>query len=268
MPAMYAHARFGEEVALLVAPSLQTTIRKYKQEYLLGLQGPDILFFYRPIIKTKVSNLGAVLHKKSAASFIEKHKEMLQFYGKESREYAYFLGFLCHFILDSECHPFIDTMGPKHNLDHLVMESEFEKMLLRKDKYNPYHYAYDTLLRYEKQTLDAIHHFYPELTRLHLQESLSSTRFVKRFLYTPTKRKQTMIKTLMKVSGKYEVFKGQLLDHQDHPKYRTSNFGIYNRYVVAKMAAADLLHNVDGYLKQEQTLDVRFMRTFELEESV
>ena len=45
MPAIYAHLRFGQEAAKGLEPPLSDVIDKYGEAFLLGTQGPDILFY-------------------------------------------------------------------------------------------------------------------------------------------------------------------------------------------------------------------------------
>lgn len=43
---------------------------------------------------------------------------------------SYILGFLCHFMLDSECYPYINKVTQENNLSHTEIESEFDKLLI------------------------------------------------------------------------------------------------------------------------------------------
>ena len=43
---------------------------------------------------------------------------------------AYLYGFLCHYILDSECHPYISEYMEEHDLGHLEIETEFDRYLM------------------------------------------------------------------------------------------------------------------------------------------
>ncbi|MDF2951137.1 MAG: hypothetical protein K0S18_720, partial [Anaerocolumna sp.] len=49
MPSAYTHFKFGMEVIKLLPMELQNIILKNKDLYEIGLQGPDILFFYKPL---------------------------------------------------------------------------------------------------------------------------------------------------------------------------------------------------------------------------
>ena len=51
MPAIYAHLRFGDEVAKTLPPIYTALIEKYPEAFALGTQGPDILFYHKPFKK-------------------------------------------------------------------------------------------------------------------------------------------------------------------------------------------------------------------------
>ena len=58
MPASYTHQQFGNQVLNKLE---NTTIKKIINDnlnlYNIGLQGPDILFFYQPLKKNPLENL-------------------------------------------------------------------------------------------------------------------------------------------------------------------------------------------------------------------
>ena len=47
MPALYAHDRFGRKVLEQLDGELFDIISKYYTQFQIGLQGPDIFFFYK-----------------------------------------------------------------------------------------------------------------------------------------------------------------------------------------------------------------------------
>ena len=55
MPSTYAHYRMGKEAAEELTGEAWHTLSMYRQLYLIGLHGPDILFYYRPL-KSNVIN--------------------------------------------------------------------------------------------------------------------------------------------------------------------------------------------------------------------
>ncbi len=130
MPALYAHLRFGEEVAKILPAELSSLTEKYPEAFALGTQGPDILFYHHPMKKNEIRKYGTQLHEKTAFEVFSKAGEHRT--AEPSAYNAYLCGFLCHFTLDLFCHPYIDqTMSDK--VTHGKIESEFDKFLLRKD---------------------------------------------------------------------------------------------------------------------------------------
>ena len=156
MPALYAHDRFGEKVSEKSDGELKNIIFKYYNQYEVGLQGPDILFFYRPYHGNDVAKYGSHLHAVSALPFFEHAAKVVNHYGRDSAQYAYLLGFICHYTLDSECHPYVSEMMEKEHVSHLAIESEFEKYLLKKDKQHPLAYRLDRLITADRETALAI----------------------------------------------------------------------------------------------------------------
>lgn len=71
MPAFYAHKRFGAQIAGKIPESLESIIRTNYTAYAIGLQGPDIFFYYRPFYINKIIKTGVGLHHAPAREFFE-----------------------------------------------------------------------------------------------------------------------------------------------------------------------------------------------------
>ncbi len=138
MPAIFTHIHFGEEVSKTLSPRLQEVIEQYPQCFYLGTQGPDLLFYHKPA-KSKAKNparkQGWDMHAVSPEKFFVRAAKLLT-QGKAWNSVenaplaAYVLGFLCHFTLDSQCHPLIDEHSV-NGLTHGKIESELDKYFLR-----------------------------------------------------------------------------------------------------------------------------------------
>lgn len=70
MPAAYAHYVFGKKVFQELSGTEKEIIRKGEDAFLLGLHGPDLLFYYFPLCKNRINQQGVKLHKKIAAEFL------------------------------------------------------------------------------------------------------------------------------------------------------------------------------------------------------
>ncbi len=136
MPAIFTHIHFGREVAKRLPCELQTLTEEYPAAFSLGTQGPDILFYHKPLkkkAKNPVRKQGWDMHGKAAAPFfIEVAKKLVE--SGDGNAKAYALGFLCHFTLDSGCHPFIDEHS-KEGLTHGKIEAELDKYFFLKAGY-------------------------------------------------------------------------------------------------------------------------------------
>lgn len=58
MPSTYAHYRLGQQVRRELEGNERKIIEKYPQLYLIGLHGPDILFYYKPLRPNPVNQIG------------------------------------------------------------------------------------------------------------------------------------------------------------------------------------------------------------------
>lgn len=264
MPAIYAHDRFGAEVSKRLDGDLREIINKYYPQFSIGLQGPDIFFFYRPFCRNRINKYGTLLHHVSALPFFKHALSVVRRNGRDSREYAYLMGFICHFILDSECHPYVEQMIRKTGVQHLEIEEEFEKFLLRADRRDPFAYPLAELVPTDALTAEAIYPFYGKsITRKTARKSLQYMKLVKRLFTAPGTFKYSVIRSLMKLSGKDAYCRGLLHQRQDHPACRESNKGLMERFRDAEPLAADMIVSFDESLKDGTLLNRRFDRTFE-----
>lgn len=110
MPGFALHYLFGTKVyRALPQNDLKKAIKNYPKAYGLGLQGPDIFFYYIPAYIGK-RNIGSMMHKENAGAFFH---AMLDYRAKTAARKdediltAYIAGFLGHYALDSCFHPFV-----------------------------------------------------------------------------------------------------------------------------------------------------------------
>ena len=125
MPTTYAHDRFGREVYEQLPANLKKIIRENKKLYLIGLHGPDIFFYYHPFSKNRVSDYGTFLHEQTASVLFEDEVEKYQQSPSEAME-AYLLGFACHYLLDSTCHPYIGNRNCRMPEGHEALDENHD----------------------------------------------------------------------------------------------------------------------------------------------
>lgn len=72
MPAFYAHYRFGCDVLNQLPEDIRSICTAHRGLFDIGLHGPDIYFFYRPVLPNKVNRIGYAAHKRSGRYFLQR----------------------------------------------------------------------------------------------------------------------------------------------------------------------------------------------------
>ena len=130
MPDVAVHAAFGREVRAELGKEAAERIRDVP--YTFALFGPDIWFMYQPWKRRE--GRGRRMHTTRTGQFLTALAER----AKQSRHpeelFSYLAGFLCHYALDAETHPYIihmteekthfprGHMSFEHSLDKAEME--------------------------------------------------------------------------------------------------------------------------------------------------
>lgn len=263
MPAIYAHDTFGKLVSKQLPKEIQDIIKTYPSAFRIGLQGPDSLFYHRPYASNDVKKEGSRMHRESCASFLQKTMHHVKKEGVNSKEFAYLLGFLCHFTLDSECHPYIDAYIEPRNLGHLFLESEFEKYMMRKDGIDPIHTDISNVIPTDVQTAKAMSVFYETLDETSAQKVLKEMRREKRLLYTPHLWKEKLFVKVFKMIGHFDDMGGLLLQSEDDKRCDESNAYLYKKLHESVPLAVSLLKNIYDVIQDKAELSPRFYRNFE-----
>ena len=114
MPGFTTHYLFGlNSFRELEEPDLVSCIRKFPHAFCMGLQGPDIFFYYLPSYVLEGHNIGALAHVRETSAFFQGLIESRnQFSSRTDLNIAeaYLIGFLGHYTLDTICHPYIYAM--------------------------------------------------------------------------------------------------------------------------------------------------------------
>ena len=107
MPSTYAHRRFGADVLALLPDGLRQTLEQHRELYDMGLHGPDLMFYYKALQTNPVNRLGNAMHEEKGEVFFTRARAVVEHAADKDAALAYALGFVCHFALDSTCHPYV-----------------------------------------------------------------------------------------------------------------------------------------------------------------
>lgn len=126
MPAVAAHALFGQAVFAQLPTPIQHQLSAQLPYWTLGFQGPDLLFYHKPLSKSPIAAHGSALHEKSPVAFFQDAP------WDDPGQVAYLLGFACHYCLDRACHPVVNEVANFQDIPHRLIESAFDLHLLTK----------------------------------------------------------------------------------------------------------------------------------------
>ena len=185
MPSVYAHYRFGTALLPSLPADVRKTIQRFRGLYEMGLHGPDIFYYSSPVISTGGDYLGIKFHEQTGREFFTRVCRAVRLERSEGA-LAYLYGLLTHYCLDSICHEAIHLLTKQENLQHMELETEFERYLLELDGKVPA-YAQDlsphiTLTEGECAT---VARFYHPATAAAVGRAVKNMAFYTRLLAAP-----------------------------------------------------------------------------------
>lgn len=131
MPGFVTHYLFGvKSYKALNNKDIKDILKNNRNPFSLGLQGPDIFFYFLPTMLGKKVNIASKMHKENTNRFFQEMiNYMSDIHGEKAYETAcaYVHGFMGHYILDTNMHPYVysrvgtstsnKTMGKHYGLE-------------------------------------------------------------------------------------------------------------------------------------------------------
>ena len=263
MPAIYAHERFGKMVYQKMDTRMKQAIKDNKRLFEIGLQGPDFFFFYKFYKKNRVNQIGYDMHEEPVINFLANSLRIVREKGIYSPEAVYIYGFICHFVLDSECHWYVEQQVKETGVGHIEIESELEKVLMKKDKHFLLAYPIWKIIPTSRKVARRMAKFYPEVTIDELQKALRDMRFCKYMLATPTAGKRQVLDFLMHLTGHYDELKGHMLRVKTNRKCVETVQELLHLYDDALKLAPSLIQDYQASVFEKKEWNPRFNRNFE-----
>jgi uncharacterized CHY-type Zn-finger protein len=255
MPTTYAHYTFGIKVLNELNEELREKIKNNIDLYHIGLHGPDILFYYKPLHSNKINKLGNEIHKQNANIFFKKAKDIIII--RDEKAIAYIAGFICHFILDSQCHPYIRTKEDK--ISHNEIEAEFDRAIMLKDNLNPITFKPTSHIVPSIDSAECISKFFPETTPQEILKSLSSMKFYLNLLVAPGKLQRALLISALRISSnvnKIDLIK-KYVPNEECLKINEELMSLYNEAI---KPAALLIE--EYIMSTNEKINERFYRNF------
>ncbi len=143
-----SHYLFGSQALTVFPAPAQRTAAEHPTCFNWGCQGPDPLFYHKVALGSPLHKLGNRMHSENTDSlFYALAKGVHSLTGNAHQIAAsYFFGFICHYALDSEIHPYVycrqeqfRSVDPKLSKSavHCQIESDIDYLLYEKVKAEP-----------------------------------------------------------------------------------------------------------------------------------
>lgn len=255
MPASYAHYRFGKKALPTLPADVQQCIQRFRRLFDMGLHGPDIFFYYNPLMKTAVGSLGGKFHHQTGQEFFA--RVCAQADTEAARAYLY--GLLGHYCLDSACHPFVESKVASGEAGHVALESEFDRYLLDLDGLRPPHTQdLSPRIKLTRGECVTVAGFYPPASPSNVNQSVHFMAFALRFLSSKNRKR---------VRGLLHSIKPSLCDSliPETPveAYARMDSELLARYNRALRHYPELLEQLTAHMRTGEPLGEDFAASFD-----
>ena len=258
MPSTYAHRRFGANVLEHLPDELRAQLEQNRELYDIGLHGPDLLFYYHAAKSNPVGALGNAMHEEPGRVFFDRARRVVHCEADRDAALAYALGFVCHFALDSTCHPYVEQFTRESGVTHCEIETELDNALMREDGLDPIKFFTASHIKPSRERAEVIAPFYEGVTVDETLAAMKGMITVHHLLQAANPVKRWVVLTGMRVAGKYEFMHGLVANPQPNPKCVQSSQKLEELYKAAVPLAVRL---IEEYV-ENKPLGVEYQHTF------
>ena len=262
MPTTYTHYRFGKDVLSCLSLPLRNSILEKRELYDIGLHGPDIFFYYKAMRNNPVNQIGYRIHDRNASEFFLNAKKMIEKSPDKAAARAYQYGFVCHFVLDSICHPYVEKMEKTSGLSHSEIEMEFDRTLLIEDHYDPLTYPMTRHIHPTKENAAVLTPFFGNVTEQEVQKAMKGMIFYHKFFQLQNDNARKLLFLGMKLSKIYDNCHGMIISKEPNPNCFNYCLLLKKLYAEAISTAASLIRRYQDVLFDKAELPARFEQTF------
>ena len=266
MPSTYAHYVFGRDLLRRYSDEVRSTLRNNLKIYQIGLHGPDILFYYKPLTKNPIRQLGSDLHDRPACEFFENAVSVAnsaETEAERNRRLSYALGFVGHFALDSMCHGYVEKKLSVSGVTHAEIEVEFDRYLMVNDGLNPITHHLTGHIHPTDENARIFSLFYDGVSEKEAKTAIRSFVTYNGLLVAPNDVKRLLIYSVLAASGNYKGMHGMVVNKKPNPKCRDSNLRLEKLMRKAEELCLTLSDNLLNYANGEEELLPWFGKTFE-----
>lgn len=200
-------------------------------------------------------------------------------------ETACAVGTVCHFMLDSACHWYVDAQIRETGESHNTIETEFERYLMEKDGLEPLRFPVWKFIPADKATVDCLTRLYGRaalaaaavsetadasitadvvsMDEKTVRTCLTDMRLIKRLLSASTPMGQKLLRRVMGMTGHYDEIQGHLMALTPNPRCARSSRRLLELSDGAVEETAALITEYYENIWTDKPLNSRFDKDFE-----
>lgn len=262
MPTTFSHDLFGKEVYQELPEEIKKIIHCGKSLYLIGLHGPDILFYHKPYRKNNISDVGYQMHSEIAAPFFQNAASVYK-NNPNPLLASYLMGFVCHYILDSTCHPYVSNYEAQYGVSHAAIETEMDRFYKIREGKNPYSYRPQSSICITPKACEVISSVLTPLSADDIHSALKGMKFYVGLLVSRNALKRGLLLGALKIAGCYKSLQGQVMRKKPLPVCDCSTRNLQLLFEQAKPDAVKAIINLWNVLQDDDSLSDRFLHSYE-----
>lgn len=131
------------------------------------------------------------MHEKAGRDFFAPAAEVIKNHPDSHAYLSYLYGFICHFALDVSCHGYIDEKIASSGISHTEIESEFDRMLMVKDGYDPVSHITTSHIIPSMENAEVIQSFFDGACSVDIFDTLKGMVTCLDLLVAPSKGKRS-----------------------------------------------------------------------------
>lgn len=260
MPSHYAHYRFGAAVLPTLPADVRRSIQRFRRLYDVGLHGPDLFYYYRPMSRSGSGALGIQYHEISGKQFFTRICRSARLERSEAVT-AYLYGVLCHYVLDATLHIFLREVCAEQKVSHAALEAEFDRYLLELDgKFPPDGHRLTAHMDLTEGECETVARFYPPASAKTVQRALRSAVLATRALLVTDGPGRKAMEVSLGLLGRQAGH--LLLPTTEDPQLAPLNAQLLERYDLAMAQLPEYLQQIQALMTYNAALGEDFDPAF------
>lgn len=262
MPAFYAHYRFGDAVLRRMPEEIRCVCAENRALFDTAVNGPDFFFFYRPVLRNHVNEIGHSAHRLPGRTFLLRGRQVVEDARDRGAATAYLYGLICHFAMDSVCHPYVAEAMRTYGLTHAAVETAFDRALLVLDGIDPLTFDPVGRLDVTRRAAAVIAPFYPPAVTDIVEKSLKSTLFYGRLFYNQNRPLRFALDKSLYITLHHDALYDMLMTKTQNPRCAESDAHLLALFDEALRVADVLLPETRRFLEDGTPGSALFDKTF------